>query len=103
MFSGRTKNDPVMCKGLVIRTTKGQARSAIELLGVLDYKILGEFYTIIRRGINKELGSHLYGELLTTNNDVLNTLRPIAVVNWPEELFHNHYNPAPNIEGTIAQ
>jgi hypothetical protein len=23
-------------------------------------------------------------------------------VNWPEELFHDHYNPAPEIEGTIA-
>jgi hypothetical protein len=91
-----------MCEGLVIRSTKAQARTAIELLGLLDDKILGEFYTIIPRGIDKELGNQLYGELLRTNNDVLNTLRPLAVVNWPEELFQDHYNLAPDVEGTIA-
>jgi hypothetical protein len=32
----------------------------------------------------------------------LNTIRPIAVVNWPEELFQDHYNPAPEVDGTIA-
>jgi hypothetical protein len=40
--------------------------------------------------------------LLQANNDVLNNLRSIVVVNWPEELFNDHYNPAPDIEGTIA-
>jgi hypothetical protein len=79
------------------------ARSTIELLGLLDDKIQGEFYTIISRGVDKELGQQLYGELLRTNNDVLNTLRPIvAVVNCPEELFCDHYNPAPGIEGIIT-
>jgi hypothetical protein len=101
-FSGGSRNDPVMCEGLVLRTTKVQARSAIELLGLLDDNLLGGFYTIVPRGIDKELGNHLYGELLRTNNDVLNTLRPIAVVNWPEELFMDHYNPASEVEGTIA-
>jgi hypothetical protein len=33
---------------------------------------------------------------------MLNTLRPIAVVNWPEELFLDHYNPAPGVAGTVA-
>jgi hypothetical protein len=101
-FSGGTRNDPVMCEGVVLRTTKVQARSAIELLGLLDDKILGEFYTIIPRGVDKELGSNLYRELLRTNNDILNTIRPIAVVNWPEELFKDYYNPATEVEGTIA-
>jgi hypothetical protein len=100
-FRGGTRNDPVMCEGLVLRTTKAQARASIELLGLLDEKVLGEFYSIIPRGIDKELGHQLYGELLRTNNDMLNTLRSIAVVNWPEELFFDHYNPAPAVEGTI--
>jgi hypothetical protein len=86
----------------VLRTTKAQARAAIELLGLLEDNILGEFYTIIPRGIDKELGNQLYGDLLRTNNDVLNTLRSITVVNWPEELFNDYYNPASSIEGTIA-
>jgi hypothetical protein len=64
-FSGGSKNNPVMCEGLVLRTTKVQARATIELLGLLEDNILGEFYTIIpSRGIDKELGNHLYGELL---------------------------------------
>jgi hypothetical protein len=100
---GGTKNEPVMCEGLVLRTTKAQARASIELLGLLDEKVLGEFYSIIPRGIDKELGPQLYGELLRTNNDMLNTLRSITVVNWPEELFLDHYNPATDIEGTIAK
>jgi hypothetical protein len=100
-FRGGTRNDPVMCEGLVLRTTKAQARASIELLGLLDEKVLGEFHSIIPRGIDKELGHQLYGELLRTNNDMLNTLRSIAVVNWPEELFFDHYNPAPAVEGTI--
>jgi len=91
-----------MCEGLVLRTTKAQARASIELLGLLDEKVLGEFYSIIPRGIDKELGPQLYGELLRTNNDMLNTLRSITVVNWPEELFLDHYNPAAEVEGTIA-
>jgi hypothetical protein len=33
---------------------------------------------------------------------MLNTLRSITVVNWPEELFLDHYNPAADVEGTIA-
>jgi hypothetical protein len=101
-FRGGTKNDPVMCEGLVLRTTKAQARASIELLGLLDEKVLGEFYSIIPRGIDKELGNQLYGELLRTNNDMLNTLRSITVVNWPEELFLDHYNPASDVEGTMA-
>jgi hypothetical protein len=101
-FRGGTKNDPVMCEGLVLRTTKAQARASIELLGLLDEKVLGEFYSIIPKGIDKELGPQLYGELLRTNNDMLNTLRSITVVNWPEELFLDHYNPAADVEGTIA-
>jgi hypothetical protein len=56
---GGAKNDPVMCEGLVLRTTKAQARARIELLGLLDENILGEFYDIIPRGINKELGPQL--------------------------------------------
>jgi hypothetical protein len=78
---GGAKNDPVMCKGLVLRTKKAQARAFIELLGLLDENILGEFYNIIPRGIGKELGPQLYGELLRTNNDMLYTVRSIAVVN----------------------
>jgi hypothetical protein len=70
MFRGGSKNDPVMCEGLVIQTTKVQAGSTIKLLGILDDKILGDFYTIIPRGVDKELGQQLYGELLRTNNDV---------------------------------
>jgi hypothetical protein len=101
-FRGGTKNDPVMCEGLVLRTTKVQARASIELLGLLDEKVLGEFYSIIPRGIDKELGNQLYGELLRTNNDMLNTLRSITVVNWPEELFLDHYNPASDVAGTMA-
>jgi hypothetical protein len=99
---GGPKNDPVMCEGLVLRTTKAQARASIELLGLLDENVLGNFYSIIPRGIDKELGPQLYGELLRTNNDMLNTLRSIAVVNWPEELFRDRYNPAPSITGTVA-
>jgi hypothetical protein len=86
----------------VLRTTKAQARASIELLGLLDEKVLGEFYSIIPRGIDKELGPQLYGELLRTNNDMLNTLRSITVVNWPEELFLDHYNPASDVAGTMA-
>jgi hypothetical protein len=33
---------------------------------------------------------------------MLNTLRSITVVNWPEELFLDHYNPAADVEGTIT-
>jgi hypothetical protein len=34
---------------------------------------------------------------------MLNTLRSIAVVNWPEELFLDYYNLAPGIVGrTVA-
>jgi hypothetical protein len=101
-FRGGTKNDPVMCEGLVLRTTKAQARASIELIGLLDEKVLGKFYSIIPKGIDKELGPHLYGDLLRTNNDMLNKLRSIAVVNWPEELFLDHYNPAPDVTGTLA-
>jgi len=103
-FRGGTRNDPVMCEGLVLRTTKAQARASIELLGLLDENILGDFYSIIPKGIDKELGPKLYGDLLRTNNDMLNTLtlRSIAVVNWPEELFLDHYNPAPDVAGTVA-
>jgi hypothetical protein len=102
-FRGGTRHDPVMCEGLVLRTSKAQARASIEILGLLDEKVLGEFYSIIPRGIDKELGPQLYGELLRTNNDMLNTLRSITVVNWPEELFLDHYNPASDVEGTIAK
>jgi hypothetical protein len=102
-FRGGPRHDPVMCEGLVLRTSKAQARASIELLGLLDEKVLGEFYSIIPRGIDKELGPQLYGELLRTNNDMLNTLRSITVVNWPEELFLDHYNPAADVEGTIAK
>jgi hypothetical protein len=99
---GGLRYDPVMCEGLVLRTTKAQARATIELLGLLDENVLGKFYGIIPRGIDKELGPQLYGDLLRTNNDMLNTLRSIAVVNWPEVLFLDHYNPAPDITGTLA-
>jgi len=102
-FRGGTRNDPVMCEGLVLRTTKAQARATIELLGLMDESVLGTFYGIIPRGIDRELGPKLYGDLLRTNNDMLNTLRSIAVVNWPEELFLDHYNPAPDIPGTLAK
>ncbi|OEU13909.1 hypothetical protein FRACYDRAFT_242263 [Fragilariopsis cylindrus CCMP1102] len=43
---GGTRNEPVMCEGLVLRTTKVQARTCIELLGLLDENILGDFYSI---------------------------------------------------------
>ena len=102
IIRGGARHDPVMCEGLVLRTSKAQARASIELLGLLDEKVLGEFYGIIPRGIDKELGPQLYGELLRTNNDMLNTLRSITVVNWPEELFKDYYNPAADVEGTIA-
>ena len=101
-FRGGTKNDPVMCEGLVLRTTKAQARAAIELLGLMDENILGPFYGIVPRGIDKELGPKMYGDLLRANNDMLNTLRSIAVVNWPEELFLDKYNSAPDVAGTMA-
>jgi hypothetical protein len=91
-----------MCEGLVLRTTKAQARACIKLLGLLDENTLGEFYSIIPRGIDKKLGPQLYGDLLRTNNDMLNTLRSVAVVNWPEELFLDHCNPAPGVTGTVA-
>jgi hypothetical protein len=71
------------------------------ILGLLEENILREFYDIIPRGIDKALGHHLYGELLRNNNDMLNTLRSITVVNWPEELFQDHYNPAPGVEGVV--
>jgi hypothetical protein len=86
----------------VLRTTKAQARASIELLGLLDKNVLGKFYGIIPGGIDKELGPQLYGDLLRTNNDMLNTLWSIAVVNWQEELYLDHYNPAPDITGTLA-
>ena len=100
-FRGGPRNDPVMCEGLVLRTTKAQARATIELLGLIDDNILGQFYEIIPRGIDRELGPRLYGDLLRTNNDMLNTLRSVTVVNWPEELFQDHYNPASDVTGTI--
>jgi hypothetical protein len=59
---GGKRNGPIMCEGLVLRTTKAQARAGIELLGLLEENILGEFYDIIPRGIDKALGHHLYGE-----------------------------------------
>jgi hypothetical protein len=101
-FRGGPRTDPVMCEGLVLRTTKAQARVSTELLGLLDENILGEFYSIIPKGIDKELGPQLYGDILRTNNDMLNTLRSITVVNWLEELFLDHYNPALEIDGTAA-
>jgi hypothetical protein len=33
---------------------------------------------------------------------MLSTLRSITVVNWPEELFRDHYNPAPGVAGTVV-
>jgi hypothetical protein len=98
---GGEGNDPVMCEGLVLRTTKAQARANIGLLGLLEENILGEFYDIIPRGIDRLLGHHYYGELLQNNCDILNTLRSIDVVNWPEELFQDHYNPAPGVKGAV--
>lgn len=95
-------NDPVMCEGLVLRTTKAQARACIELLGLLNENVLGESYIIIPSGIDTELGPQLFGDLLRTNNDMMNKLRAIAVVNWPEELFLDPYNPAQEIAGTVA-
>ena len=100
-FRGGSRNDPVMCEGIVLRTTKAQARAAIELLGLIDDNVLGQFYGIVPRGIDRELGPRLYGNLLRRNNDMLNTLRSITVVNWPEELFQDHYNPASTVTGTI--
>ena len=100
-FRGGPSNDPVMCEGLVLRTTKAQARACMELLGSLDDNLLGNFYSIIPKGIDKELGPQYYGELLRTNNDMLNKLRAITVVNWPEELFREQYNPASEISGTV--
>ena len=102
-FRGGQKHDPVMCEGLVLRTTKAQARATIELLGLMDENVLGQFYDIIPRGVDKELGPKSYGELLRRNNDMLNTLRSITVVNWPEELFQDFYNPAPDVAGTVAK
>ena len=46
-FRGGQKHDPVMCEGLVLRTTKAQARATIELLGLMDENVLGQFYDII--------------------------------------------------------
>ena len=98
---GGPRNDPVMCEGLVLRTTKAQARASIELLGLLDDNILGNFYSIIPRGVDRDLGPKLYGDFLRANNDMMNKLRAIAVVNWPEELFLDHYNPALGVAGTV--
>ena len=100
---GGTRNEPVMCEGLVLRTTKVQARACIELLGLLDDNILGDFYSIVPRGVDKELGPQMYGDYLRANNDMLNTIRAIAVVNWPEELFYETYNPALGVTGTVAK
>jgi hypothetical protein len=61
-FRGGSKNDPVMCEELVLRTAKVQARASIELLRLLDKNVLGKFYSIIPRGIDKKLGPQLYGE-----------------------------------------
>ena len=101
-FWGGPSDDPVMCKGLVVRTTKAQERACMELLGLLDDNVLGNFYNITPKGIDKELGPQLYPDLLHTNNDTMNKLGSISVVNWPEELFLDHYNAASEIAGTIA-
>jgi hypothetical protein len=43
---GGERNDPVICEGLVLRTTKAQARTSIELSGLLEENILEEFCDI---------------------------------------------------------
>jgi hypothetical protein len=75
-----------------LKTTKSQAKIAMELLSMLPEKLLGEHYRIIPKSLNNLLGYEIYGQIVADTVKFQEQLRPITVLYCHQGVFEDMYD-----------
>jgi hypothetical protein len=89
---GGPSHQQVVCEGIVLKTTKSQAKIAMELLSMLPEKLLGEHYRIIPKSLNNLLGYEIYGQIVADTVKFQENLRPITVLYCHPGVFEDMYD-----------
>jgi hypothetical protein len=89
---GGPTHQQIVCEGIVLKTTKSQAKIAMELLSMLPEKLLGEHYRIIPKSLNNLLGYEIYGQIVADTVKFQETLRPITVLYCHTGVFEDMYD-----------
>jgi hypothetical protein len=89
---GGPSHQQIVCEGIVLKTTKSQAKIAMELLSMLPEKILGEHYRIIPKSLNNLLGYEIYGQIVADTVTFQEKLRPITVLHCHPGVFNDMYD-----------
>ena len=71
----------VSINGVVMQTTDINAKLTVMLLGTLSDEALGNYYTIVPKGINIHLGKEYYDKLILQNNVQINNRHAITLIN----------------------
>jgi len=82
----------IVCEGIVLKTTKTQAKIVMELLAMLPETILGEHYRIIPKSLGHLLGYELYGQIVADTVNFQNKLRPITILHCHPNVFEDMYD-----------
>jgi hypothetical protein len=89
---GGPSHQQIVCEGIVLKTTKSQAKIAMELLSMLPEKLLGEHYRIIPKSLNNLLGYEIYGQIVADTVNFQEELRPITVLYCYPSVFEDMYD-----------
>jgi hypothetical protein len=89
---GGPSHQQVVCEGIVLKTTKSQAKIAMELLSMLPEKLLGEYYRIIPKSLNSLLGYEIYGQIVADTVSFQEKLRPITILHCHPSVFEDMYD-----------
>jgi hypothetical protein len=89
---GGPSHQQVVCEGIVLKTTKSQAKIAMELLSMLPEKLLGEHYRVIPKSLNNLLGYEIYGRIVADTVKFQENLRPITVLYCHRGVFEDMYD-----------
>ncbi|OEU23094.1 hypothetical protein FRACYDRAFT_233260 [Fragilariopsis cylindrus CCMP1102] len=88
---GGEYNNQSVCEGIVLKTTKTQAKLVMELLAMLPDKLLGDHYRIIPKSLNQLLGFELYGQIVADTVNFQNKLKPITILNCHPSVLDDMY------------
>ncbi|OEU19894.1 hypothetical protein FRACYDRAFT_235957 [Fragilariopsis cylindrus CCMP1102] len=88
---GGEYNNQAVCEGIVLKTTKTQAKLVMELLAMLPDKLLGDHYRIIPKSLNQLLGFEIYGQIVADTVNFQNKQKPITILNCHPSVLDDMY------------
>ena len=77
----------VSSDGVVIRTYSKNRKTMASLLGDLQDVVLGDYYTVVAKGMDVVLGCDYYNKLLTQNIVQIGKQHPITLINIADSSF----------------